>query len=231
MKRFYKEASVAALGGGFTIELDGKPVRTPAKAALLVPSRALADGMAAEWQAQGDKVVASLLPLTSLANAAIDIAGRRRTDLINETVKYAETDLVCYRADHPPALVARQHDAWQPFIDWATSRFDAPLTVTSGVTPVAQPAPSLSALRRAVEHYDDMTLTALQLATTACGSLIVGLALIEGRIDAETAFAVAQLEETFEIEQWGEDAEQTKRRAALQDDIALVGRFVTLLRG
>lgn len=230
MKRFYRQASVAAVAGGFGIELDGRPVRTPAKAPLVVASRALAEAIAEEWQQQGDEVVTASLGLTSLANAALDVVARRRPEIVREIVNYAGTDLVCYRADHPPALAARQHEAWQPLLDWATSRYDAPLTVTMGVTPVAQPEPSLQALARAVDAYDTMALTALQLATSACGSLIVALALVEGRIDADAAFEVSQLDETFEIEQWGEDPEQTKRRAALKDDIALAARFVALAR-
>lgn len=230
MKRFYRQASVAAVAGGFGIELDGRPVRTPAKAPLVVASRALAEAIAEEWQQQGDEVVTASLGLTSLANAALDVVARRRPEIVREIVNYAGTDLVCYRADHPPALAARQHEAWQPLLDWATSRYDAPLTVTMGVTPVPQPEPSLQALTRAVDAYDTMALTALQLATSACGSLIVALALVEGRIDADAAFEVSQLDETFEIEQWGEDPEQTKRRAALKDDIALAARFVALAR-
>lgn len=230
MKRFYKNAAVAPVAGGFTVALDGKPVRTPAKAPLIVPSRALADAIAEEWQRQGDTIVTALLPLTRLTSTAIDLVAGRRPEIVAEVANFAGTDLVCYRAEHPPALVARQHEAWQPLIDWTTRRFDAPLTVTTGVTPVAQPEPSLRALRRAVYAYDELTLAALHLATAACGSLVVALALVEARIDVETAFAVSQLDETFEIEHWGEDFEQTNRRALLKDDIALAARVVALLR-
>jgi chaperone required for assembly of F1-ATPase len=230
MKRFYRQAAVADTADGFGIELDGKPLRTPAKTPLVVPSRALAEAIAEEWQRQGDAVIAAELPLTSLANAAIDVVAKRRADIAEDIAKYAGTDLLCYRADHPPSLVARQQAAWQPLLDWATSRYDAPLTVIVGVLPVAQPEPSLQALRHAVDGCDAWRLTALQLATSACGSLIVALALVEGRIDAEAAFAVSQLDETFEIEHWGEDAEQTERRDALKEDIALAERFAELSR-
>lgn len=230
MKRFYKNAAAAPVAGGFTVALDGKPVRTPAKTPLIVPSRTLADAIAEEWQRQGDAVVTALLPLTGLTGAAIDLVAARRPEIVAQIANFAGTDLVCYRAEHPPALVARQHEAWQPLIDWTTQRYDAPLMVTSGVTPVAQPEPSLRVLRHAVDAYDEFTLAALHLATAACGSLVVALALVESRIDADTAFEVSQLDESFEIEHWGEDSEQTKRRALLKDDIALAARFVALLR-
>ena len=125
----------------------------------------------------------------------------------------------------------RQHAAWQPLIDWATLRFDAPLNVTASILPVAQSPATLKAFEAAVAAYDSHRLAALHMATAACGSLVVALALVEGRIDAETAFASAELDETYEIERWGEDAEQAKRRSGLRGDIALAARFVDLLRG
>lgn len=230
MKRFYKNAVVAPVAAGFTVMLDGKPLRTPAKAPLIMPTRALADAIAEEWQRQHDTVVTALLPLTGLTSAAIDLVAAHRAETVAQVANFAGTDLVCYRAEHPAELVARQHEAWQPLIDWLTRRYDAPLLVTSGVTPVAQPEPSLRALRRAVDAYDDLRLAALNLATAACGSLVVALALIEARIDADTAFEVSQLDESFEIERWGEESEQTKRRTLLKNDIALAARFVALLR-
>jgi chaperone required for assembly of F1-ATPase len=126
--------------------------------------------------------------------------------------------------------VARQHSVWQPLVDWATLRFDAPLAVTAGIVPVAQPPATLDAFAAALAAYDPLLLTALHAATAACGSLVIALALIEGQLDAEAAFAAAQLDESFQIEQWGEDAEQTARRANLRKDIAAIAQFVDLLR-
>lgn len=229
MKRFYKSAGVTETPDGFGIALDGKPVRTPAKLPLTIPTRALAEAIAEEWLAQGETVDPKRLPLTRLASIALDLVAPRRADVIAEVTKYAGTDLVCYRAEQPAELAARQHTAWQPLIDWATLRFDAPLTVTASILPVAQSPASLKALEAAVAAYDSHRLAALHLATAACGSLVVALALIEGRIDAEAAFASAELDESYEIERWGEDAEQAKRRAGLKEDIALVARFVSLL--
>jgi chaperone required for assembly of F1-ATPase len=230
MKRFYKAVAVTPMEAGYAVQLDGKPLRTPAKAPLILPSRALAEAIAAEWRDQGEEMRLDDLPLTRLASTAIDLVTPRRPEVVAEVARYAGTDLVCYRAGHPPELAARQHEAWQPLIDWATLRYDAPLEVTAGVVPIAQAPATLRALTAAVEAYDPLELAALHMATAACGSLVVALALLEGRLDVDGAFAAAQLDETFEIEQWGEDAEQMQRRAALKDDMALAHRFIALLR-
>ncbi|MGH7126374.1 MAG: ATP12 family chaperone protein [Stellaceae bacterium] len=231
MKRFYKGAGVTEAPEGFGVLLDGKPVRTPAKRLLAVPTRALAEAIAQEWLAQGETVDPQQLPLTRLASIALDLVAPRREAAVAEVVKYAGTDLVCYRAEGPPELAARQQAAWQPLIDWAALRFDAPLTVTASILPVPQSPATLKAFEAAAAAYDTHRLAALHLATAACGSLVAALALIEGRLDAEATFAAAELDESYEIERWGEDAEQAKRREGLRADIALAARFVTLLAG
>lgn len=230
MKRFYKTVSVEEVPGGFEVRLDGKPIRSPAKAPLVFAGEPLARGVAAEWDAQAEAINPHDMPLMQLASTAVDLVGKGRAAIVDGVVAYAETDLLCYRAEHPKSLVERQAQAWQPLLDWATLRYDAPLHVCAGLMPKPQPPEALRALRVAVEQFDDWTLSALQTATGACGSLIVALALIEGRIDAEEAFAVSQLDETFQIEAWGEDPEATKRRATLRTDIAACRRFVDLLR-
>jgi chaperone required for assembly of F1-ATPase len=229
MRRFYKTAGVAASDGGFRVTLDGKPVRTPAKLPLVVPSRRLAEGIAEEWLAQGETVDLRSLKLTRLASIALDLVEPRRGAVIAEVAKYAMTDLVCYRAESPPELAQRQHAAWQPLVDWATLRFDAPLAITSGILPATQPVATLTALTAAIAAYDTFRLAALHFATAACGSLIVALALVEGQLDAAAAFDVAELEQSFQIERWGEDPEQTRRRRELREDIAMAGQFVRLL--
>jgi chaperone required for assembly of F1-ATPase len=230
MKRFYAEATAVAVDGGFGVALDDQPLRTPAKAALIVPSRALADAIAAEWRGQGEDVRIDALPLTRLASTAIDLVAPRRPEVIAETARYAGTDLVCYRAAHPPELAARQNEIWQPLIDWATLRYDAPLEVTSGVVPVSQAPASLRAFTRAIEAYTALPLAALQIATAAAGSLVIALALIEGRLDVEGAFAAAQFDETWGIELWGEDPELSWRRAEIKAELALAARFIGLLQ-
>ena len=230
MKRFYKNASAQAVEGGFAIALDAKTLLTPAKLPLVVPRLALAEAVADEWQAQVDEVRPHTMPLMRLASTAIDLVAKRHAEVVAEIANFAETDLVCYRAEHPAELVARQHAIWQPLADWATLRYDAPLAVTSGIVPVAQKPTTLHALAVAVAAYEPMALTALHAATTASGSLVIALALMEGRLDAEGAFAASQLDESFQIEQWGEDYEAADRRAALKVDIAAAARFVALLR-
>ncbi|MBV9966399.1 MAG: ATPase [Alphaproteobacteria bacterium] len=229
MRRVYKKAAARPAEGGWGVALDGRPMRTPARHELVVPSTALAEAIAEEWDAQQDEVRPATMPLTRLAATAIDRTGAQRDLIVAEAAKYAGTDLVCYRAEHPPALIARQHAEWQPLIDWAMQRYDAALAVTSGVVPRPQSPATLNAFAAAVAAQDNFMLTALHTMTAACGSLVIALALLEGRLDAEAAFAVSQLDETFQIEAWGEDAEAAARRRALADDVAAASRFVHLL--
>lgn len=230
MKRFYREVETVPVDGGCGVTLDGRPLRTPARAAFVLPNRALAEAIAAEWREQGEEVRPTAMPLMRLATTSIDRVAAHREGVIDEIAGYAETDLVCYRAEQPAALVARQQAAWQPLLDWATLRYDAPLIVTTGVVPQPQPRASVAALRAAIAGLDVMPLAALHAATTACGSLIIALALMEGRVDAAEAWEVSQLDETFQIETWGEDAEAAARRAALRQDIEATARFMALLR-
>ncbi len=231
MKRFYREVEIVPVERGFAVMLDGQPIKTPAKQAMIVPNAALATAIAAEWEAQQDEIRPSLMPLTRLASTAIDRVAPQRDQIVQQIAAYAGTDLVCYRAAHPPELMARQQAAWQPLIDWAVLRYDAPLEVTAGVIPISQPPASVRAFAAAVARHDDFALAALHLATGACGSLVIVLALIEGRLDAAEAFSASQLDESFQIEAWGEDEEQARRRRALAEDIAAAARFLSLLRG
>jgi chaperone required for assembly of F1-ATPase len=230
MKRIYKQASAAPAEGGHTVVLDGRRLKTPAKRDLVLPSAALAAAIVAEWEAQGDEVRPATMPLYRLANAAIDRVLPQRQEIVDAVAAYAGTDLVCYRALQPPALAARQHQLWQPLIDWAVLRYDAPLAVTAGVIPRRQSPATLKAFAAAVAAQDEFTLSALHSATAALGSLVISLALLEGRLDAEAAFAASQLDESFQIEAWGEDPEQAERRRVLAEDIAAAARFITLLR-
>lgn len=229
MKRLYKTASAQAVEGGYGIMLDAKHLLSPAKLPLVVPSLALAEAIAAEWQAQGDELKPHTMPLMRLASTAIDLVTKRYGDVVAEIAAYAGTDLLCYRADQPPELAARQHAIWQPLLDWMTLRYDAPLTVTAGIVPVTQPPASLHALAVAVAAHEPMRLVALHAMTTATGSLVIALALLAGELDADAAFDAAQLDENFQIERWGEDYEAADRRAALKADIATAARFAKLL--
>jgi len=229
MKRVYRTVTVEAVEGGWEVRLDGKPLRSPAKAPLILPTQALADGVAAEWDAQAETVQPHTMPLMQLASTTVDRVIPQRDAIVDGTVAYGGTELLCYRADHPRELVERQHQHWQPLLDWAALRYDAVLVSTVGIMHRPQSDAALKALRAAVERLDDWRLSGLQSAVATSGSLIVALALLEGRVDAETAFAVSQLDETFQIEQWGEDAEATQRRQSLRADLMATERFLALL--
>ncbi|MBL28173.1 MAG: ATPase [Rhodospirillaceae bacterium] len=230
MRRFYKTAVAAPAEGGFAVHLDGKPIRTPAKRPLIVPSAPLAEAIAGEWAGQGKEVEPLSMPLMRLACTAVDRVAGNRDAVVKEIAGYAQTDLLCYRAEHPPELAERQSDAWQPLLDWALMRFDARLTVVDGVMPQAQSEEALRSLHAAVADRDDLTLVALNAAVVASGSLIVGLALLEGEIDAARAFEVSQIDESYSIETWGEDEELTRRREIIARDIGDAERFMTLVK-
>jgi chaperone required for assembly of F1-ATPase len=237
-KRFYERAAAepcppsrgGTRGNGFRVVLDGRPIKTPAKADMVLPSLTLAEALAAEWQAQGAEVEVRSLALTGLVWTAIDRVGPGRARVVEEVAAYAAHDLVCYRAEAPAELAARQQAVWQPLLDWVALGFEARLAVTAGVVPIAQPPEALAALRRAVAAKDDLELTALSAAVTAAGSLVIGLALGAGRIDAAAAFEAAQLDESYQIERWGEDPEAARRRAAIEADLEAAERLLALLR-
>ena len=229
MRRAYTRVETRKVDGGWGVALDGRPMRTPGKNELVLPSEALAAAIAAEWDAQREEIHPATMPLFRLAATAIDHTAAWRDLIVAETANYASTDLVCYRADRPPALAARQHAVWQRLIDWASLRYDATLAVTSGIVPAEQPPATLGAFAAIVAAQDEFRLTALHTLTAACGSLVIALALLDGRLDAESAFAASQLDETFQIEAWGEDAEAVARRRNIAADIAAAARFLELL--
>jgi chaperone required for assembly of F1-ATPase len=219
MKRFYKRAAAAAIGDGFAVHLDGRAVKTPAGKPLAVPFQRLAEAMAAEWQDQGDDIIPASMPLTQLASTALDRIGPERAVIMEQLAHYAGTDLLCYRADSPTGLVERQSRNWQPLLDWAEREMGACLQTTTSLIAIAQPADALAALNARLESYDVWRLTVTQATCAACGSLVLGMALAEGHIDAAQAFELSQLDETYQIEQWGEDWEATQRRDALKRDL------------
>lgn len=230
MKRFYKTVATQVQADGWSVTLDGRPVRTPAGGALALPTETLAAAVAAEWQAQEAEIRPRTMPITQLAATALDRVSVSREACLDEIARFAGTDLLCYRAETPVALVARQQALWQPLVDWALGRYGADLTVVAGLMPVEQPAEAVARLRGAAARLDDLGLTVLLSLTAAAGSVVIALALVEGRITAEEAYAVSQLDETFQIEQWGEDDEARARRAALREDFLSNGRMLDLLR-
>jgi chaperone required for assembly of F1-ATPase len=235
VKRFWDTATAEATGYGYAILLDGKPMRLPSAAPLVVRAAPLALAIAGEWQAaggrKGGEMSFSDTPLTRLAGTAIERIAPDPMVTIDAIARYGETDLLCYRAEAPEALAQRQHRGWQPWLDWAALAHDAPLRVTSGVGYVKQHRDSVSALRRAVAALDADALAGLGIAVPALGSLVLGLALAAGELDAEEAFALGALDELFQAEQWGEDHEAADRRSSMLGDIRLAARYIALTRG
>jgi chaperone required for assembly of F1-ATPase len=230
IKRFYKTATAApAAQGGFAVLLDGRPLRTPARTPLVVPAEALAAAVAAEWQGQGEEVVPQAMPLNALACTAIDIVAPQRCRIVEDLLGFGGHDLLCYWTDETGELLRRQQRLWQPLLDWAAAELGAPLHKTCGIVSRDQPAASLAALERAVEAHDDLALTALAAAAKAAGSLVIGLALSRGRIAAAEAFTLSQLDELYQAERWGKDAEAAKRLEALRLELESAARFLELV--
>ncbi|WP_129791898.1 ATP12 family protein [Sphingosinicella sp. CPCC 101087] len=226
MRRFYKQAETER---GGAVLLDGKPIRTPGRKALALPTGALAEAVAAEWNAQGEKIDPHSMPLTGLANAAIDRIALDRAAFARSLAVYGESDLLCYRAEAPPRLAERQAEQWDPILAWARRRYDADFEVATGIIHRPQPPGTLDRLAQAVQARNAFELAGLSPLVTVSGSLIVALALTEGGIDLETAWAAATLDEQWQAEQWGEDAEAAKALAARRHDFEAGFRFLCLL--
>lgn len=229
MRRFYKVAEAAPGAGGWRILLDGRPVRTPARAELAVPSEPLGRAIAAEWHGQGEEVDPRSMALTGLANAAIDRVAPDQAAFAEGLARFGETDLLCYRAEAPAPLVARQAASWDPLLAWARRRFDIDFEIVSGIMHRRQPERTVAQLARATAARDAWTLAALSPLVTVSGSLVIALALAEDAIDLETAWAAATLDEAWQIEQWGEDKEAAAMLASRRRDFEAGHRFLRLL--
>ncbi len=229
MKRFWKQAEVIAEAGGWGIALDGRPVRTPERAPLAVASKALAEAIAAEWQAQGEDIDPASMPLTGLANAAIDLASPDPAAFAEPIAAYAESDLLCYRDDRDAALQAEQAAAWNPLLAWAEARHDIEFTLAQGVLPVDQPPATVAALRAALVAHDPFRLAALTPLVTIGGSLVAGLALAEKAFTADALWNAVSLDELYQERRWGADGEAQKARARRAADWHHAARFLSLL--
>lgn len=231
MRRFYKEAASApAAGGGFCLLLDGRPVRTPAKALLTVPGAALAEAVAEEWRAQGETVDPRSMPLTGLANAAVDRVAPDREAFAAALARYGESDLLCYRAEGPERLVARQAEHWDPILAWARRRCDIEFEVTHGIIHHLQPPETVSRIARAVAARDAFALAGLSPLVTVSGSVLIALALDEGALDPEQAWAAASLDDQWQLDEWGEDREARIALDNRRRDFAAGARFLALIR-
>ena len=229
LKRFYNEASAIKTDDGFTVVLDGKAVKTPGKRDLVVPSEVIAEAIAAEWQEQGETIDVPAMAMLRLAATAIDRVAINRAEVDAVTLKFAETDLLCYRAGQPPELVARQAKSWQPLLDWADSSLQAPLVITEGVAPVVQPHEALHGLGAALTALSDLEVTAVSGIAAATGSLVIGFAVKHGRLSPTEAANVGLLDELFQMEHWGEDEITQERHAAIRQEINESARFLELL--
>ena len=229
MKRLYKAVTMAAVEGGHGVLLDGKPVRTPLGQPLAAVTPALAQAIATEWAAQAEIVKPHSMPMTRLLTTALDRTAPDRQRVVDSMIGFATTDLICYRAEHPDELVRRQVAVWHPLVTWAAERFEAHLDIHVGVMPRPQPEPTVAALRRAVEVLDPLRLTGLAMTASAAGSLVIGLAVVDGHLAVEAAFAASQVDELFQVERWGEDEEAADHRAQLLEDFRDTGRFLELI--
>jgi chaperone required for assembly of F1-ATPase len=227
-KRFYKDVTVEDEGGQVAILLDGRPVRTPGKAPLAVPSAALAEAVADEWRAQGDRIDPQTMPLTRLVNSAIDGVLGQEAAVVDDILAHAGSDLLCYRARGPEGLLSLQAEAWDPVLYWAAGALAAPLSLAEGVMHVPQPETSLESLRAAIEPLDPLKLAALHVMTTLTGSALLPLAVARGELSPEAAWEAAHVDEDWQISQWGEDAEAKQRRQNRKTDFDAAAKLLAL---
>ena len=227
-KRFYERAEVAETEGGFAVQLDGRPVRTPGRALLMTSAEASARLIASEWEAQRERIDPTTMPATRLANTAIDGVANEMQGVREDIVRYAGSDLVCYRAEEPAGLVAAETRAWDPLLDWAAEDLKANFILGQGIVPVRQPPEAIASFGRHVEAVSDpFKLTGLHVMTALTGSAIAALAVLHGRIDADEAWHIAHVEEDWNIRLWGPDEEAAARRAAREIDMRTAAAFAT----
>lgn len=228
-RRFWSEAKAVEAEGGFAVHLDARPVKTPVGLAFVAPTLAMAEAAAAEWNAQGDKIDAMTMPVTRAVNVALDRVIPER-DAVNEIVAaYGETDLLCYRAEWPAELAERQAAHWDAPLAWAASRHGARLILAQGVMHVAQPPEAVAALRAAVEALSPWRLTAAHELVALSGSLVLGLAVLEGEIAPDAAWTASRVDEDHQAEQWGADEEAAAHAERRRKDFLQAARFLTLL--
>ncbi|WP_413060934.1 ATP12 family chaperone protein [Sphingomonas carotinifaciens] len=228
MRRFWRQVSV---DDDRVIRLDDRPVRTPGRTPLALPTRAAAEAVAAEWAAVADMVDPRAMPLTGLANAAIDRIAPDPAHFAEELARYGESDLLCYRADDPAELAARQAAAWDPVIAWARARYDIAVETTAGIIHRPQPPATLARLGDAVAALDPFAMAALSPLVTLTGSLLLALALVEEAFDADTIWAAAHVDEDWQVERWGEDILAAERRTARRAEFDAALRFLRAVRG
>ena len=229
MRRFWKSVEVVEDDDGWTVHLDGKPMRTPARAALVVPTLVLTQAIADEWRAAGEEVDPRAMPLTGLANAAIDRVAPHQQAFAAGLARYAEADLACYRSEWPPELVDRQAASWDPLLAWARRRFDLDFATTTGLIHVPQPPATVERLAHAIAALGPFQLAGLSPLVTVGGSLIAALAVIEGAITPDAGWLAVSVDDRWQLEQWGSDADAELALDNHRADFLAGARFLELL--
>lgn len=227
-KRFYREVTVAPRGAGHAVHLDGRPLRTPNKLVLVLPTSTMAEAIAEEWAAQGEHIDPMSMPLTRLANSVRDQVDGREQEVRADIVKYAGSDLLCYRADSPEGLVHAQAAAWDPVLDWARETIGADLAVCTGLMPVDQTADSRAAIEAAVAPLDSFRLASAHVMTTLLGSVLLMLATQAGRLTPDEIWKAAHVDEDWQIAQWGIDAEAARRQEGRKAEFLAAVRLYEL---
>jgi chaperone required for assembly of F1-ATPase len=227
--KFYKTVVTSPLDDGYAMLLDGKPVKTPGRATLVLPNAALAEAIAEEWRLQDAQIDPMGMPLTRLAYAAIDLLAKHRGQVTDRSLGFGRSDLLCYRADAPASLIERQAAAWEPLLKWIAEARGVVLQAGQGVSYIEQPAGAALALEKLVAALDDFRLAALDHATSLTGSLVLGVALLDGRLNAAQAFAAATVDETYQAEKWGKDGEAGARLANIRVELEATERFLNAL--
>ena len=229
MKRFYKSASTHLSDEEYEVHLDGKPVRTPNRNLLKFPTLALAEASAAEWNGQAEKLEITEMPMTALAYATCDRVAPDPEHFIQATAKFAETDLLCYRAAAPEALKKRQSSSWDPLLDWFKSHYGKHFVITDGIMPVEQPKETTSCVVEALRSLDNFRLTSAHSVADLTGSVVIALAMTNYAIDATDAFLAAHIDDQFQLQEWGEDAEAQLRLSYRKAELNEIYRFLTLV--
>jgi len=230
MKRFYKNAEIAKQDGGYAVTLDGRDIKTPQRSPLVVPGRALALAIAAEWQEQGEEILPETMPMTALAHGALDQLTKERSRIVGRIAGFADSDMLYYRPDEgQPDLAAHQQAQWNPLLDWARNRYDISFVLIEGIMHRPQPENTISTLLKAVDSYDNFTLAAMLSLVGLSASLIVTLALVEGAYDAQTLWPLINLEELWQEKQWGQDDEAMALRAKREQEFLISDRFLKIL--
>lgn len=231
MKRNYKSVNVVCVNRSYSIALDDCILKTPQKVPYSLPTRELAEAMASEWRVQVDEIDFKSMPLSMIANVASDHVQLRREEVISTIIRYAMTDLLCYRTKNPAELAELQEESWQPLLDWVSSNLGIALKTTVGILPVEQNCDAINALRVKLVEYDHFRLAALHILTGALGSIVLALAVTEFHIDVTQAFKLSQLDETYQVSRWGEDSEAREGSETTRKSAVFAAQFLTLLQG